>query len=52
MFCKIVTVQPCIFLPACSGQEALGRQPYEDLVPKALMKTSFQRTFNTKSSQG
>ena len=23
-FVPIVTVQPCIFLPACSGQEALG----------------------------
>ena len=31
---------------------SFGRLPYEDLAPKALMKTSFQRTFNPKSSQG
>ena len=24
IFQKAVSVQPCIFLPACSGQEALG----------------------------
>ena len=24
IFQKVVSVQPCIFLPACSGQEALG----------------------------
>ena len=31
---------------------SLGRLPYEDLAPKSLMKTSFQRTFDPKSSQG
>ena len=31
---------------------SFGRPPYEDLVPKALMKTSFQRTLDPKSSQG
>ena len=29
-----------------------GRLPYEDLAPKVLMKTSIQRTFDPKSSQG
>ena len=27
---------------------SFGRLPYEDLAPKALMKTSFQRTFVPK----
>ena len=31
---------------------SFGRLPYEDLAPKALMKTSFQRTLDSKSSQG
>ena len=29
-----------------------GRLTYEDLAPKTFMKTSFQRTFDPKSSQG
>ena len=29
-----------------------GRLPYEDLAPKTFMKTSFQRIFDPKSSQG
>ena len=31
---------------------SLGRLPYEDLGSKSLMKTSFQRAFDPKSSQG
>ena len=31
---------------------SFGRLPYEDLAPKAFMKTSFQRIFDPKSSQG
>ena len=31
---------------------SFGRPPYEDLGSKTLMKTSFQRTFDPKSSQG
>ena len=32
--------------------KSFGRLPYEDLAPKAFMKTSFQRIFDPKSSQG
>ena len=31
---------------------SFGRPPYEDLASKTLMKTSFQRAFDSKSSQG
>ena len=31
---------------------SFGRLPYEDLAPEVLMKTSFQRAFDPKSSQG
>ena len=31
---------------------SFGRLPYEDLASKTLMKTSFQRAFDSKSSQG
>ena len=31
---------------------SFGRLPYEDLAPKVLIKASFQRTFDPKSSQG
>ena len=35
-----------------TADKKLWGLPYEDLAPKALMKTSFQRTFDSKSSQG
>ena len=35
-----------------TADKKLWGLPYEDLAPKAFMKTSFQRTFDSKSSQG
>ena len=40
------------FLASLQRTKSFGRLPYEDLAPKVLMKTSIQRTFDPKSSQG
>ena len=40
------------FLASLQRTKSFGRLPYEDLAPKVLMKTSVQRIFDPKSSQG
>jgi len=39
-------------LASLQRTKSFGRLPYEDLGSKVLMKTSVQRTFDPKSSQG
>ena len=39
-------------LASLQRTKSFGRLPYEDLAPKIFMKTSFQRIFDPKSSQG
>ena len=45
-------VKPAYYLKSLYGVRGFGRLPYEDLAPKAFMKTSFQRIFDPESSQG
>ena len=49
----IFSYSSTLHLLACLQRtRSFWRQPYEDLAPKTLMKTSFQRAFDPKSSQG